>query len=93
MRYSLSKAYNQTNAEKYQSEKRLIVAELNKNGIYSTLTQPEELTANTINHYTCLKLHDLSGKFYSVEDSPTGLSPSTSIFGSIVSSSGPIISL
>lgn len=39
MAYSLSKAYDQTIAEKYQLEKSLIAAELNKNGIYSTLNR------------------------------------------------------
>jgi CRISPR/Cas system-associated protein Cas7 (RAMP superfamily) len=53
--YSLSKAYDQTIAEKYQLEKRLIVAELNKNGIFSILTQPQELTVNTINQYISFK--------------------------------------
>jgi uncharacterized protein (DUF58 family) len=53
--HTLSKAYDQTIAEKYQLEKRLIVAELNKNGIYSILTQPQDLTVNTINQYISFK--------------------------------------
>ena len=52
---SLSNAYDQTIAEKYQMEKRLIIAELNKNGIYSILTQPQDLTVNTINQYISFK--------------------------------------
>jgi uncharacterized protein (DUF58 family) len=53
--YTLAKAYDQTIAEKYQLEKRLVVAELNKNGIYSILTQPQDLTVNTINQYISFK--------------------------------------
>ncbi|MEN8249292.1 MAG: DUF58 domain-containing protein [Bacteroidota bacterium] len=51
----LRKAYDQTIAEKYMLEKRLIVHELNKNGIYTILTTPAELTVNTINKYIAFK--------------------------------------
>ena len=53
--YTLTRAYDQTIAEKYQLEKRQIITELNRNGIYSILTPPEELTVNTINQYIAFK--------------------------------------
>ena len=53
--YTLKDAYRQTVAEKFQHDKRLIVRELNKNGIYSILTEPQGLTVNTINKYIELK--------------------------------------
>ena len=53
--YTLTRAYDQTIAEKYQLEKRQIITELNKNGIYAILTPPEELTVNTINQYIAFK--------------------------------------
>ena len=42
-------------AEKFAFEKRLIVSELTKYGIQSILTQPENLTINSINKYLELK--------------------------------------
>ena len=53
--YNLHKAYNQTIAEMYQLEKRLVVRELSKNGIYSILTKPQDFTVNTINQYISFK--------------------------------------
>nr|WP_294935649.1 DUF58 domain-containing protein [uncultured Flavobacterium sp.] len=47
--------YDQTIAEKFAFEKRLIVSELKKYGIYSVLTQPENLTLDTINKYLEIK--------------------------------------
>lgn len=47
--------YDQTIAEKFAFEKRLIVSELKKYGIYSVLTQPEHLTLDTINKYLEIK--------------------------------------
>lgn len=47
--------YDQTIAEKFAFEKRLIVNELRKYGIYSVLTQPEDLTLDTINKYLEIK--------------------------------------
>ncbi len=47
--------YLQTSAEKFLHEKRLIVKELNKNGIYTILTEPQNLTVNTINTYIQMK--------------------------------------
>lgn len=42
-------------AEKFDYEKKLIVAELRKYGIHTLLTRPEDLTINTINKYLELK--------------------------------------
>jgi uncharacterized protein (DUF58 family) len=51
--------YYKTVAEKYDHEKRLIVRELRKHGIYSVLTTPKDLTINTINKYLELKARGL----------------------------------
>lgn len=51
--------YDQTMAEKLQHDKRRIIKELNKNGIYSILTEPQDLTINTINKYIELKARGL----------------------------------
>lgn len=53
--YTLKAVYDQTIAEKFQYEKRQIVRELNNNGIYTVLTEPQDLTVNTINKYLELK--------------------------------------
>lgn len=47
--------YIETIAEKFSFEKRQIVKELQKHGIYSILTEPKNLTVNTINKYLELK--------------------------------------
>jgi len=47
--------YLKTIAEKFAFEKRLIVKELERFGIQSILTPPENLTVNTINKYLELK--------------------------------------
>ena len=46
-------------AEKFAYEKRLIVKELEKYGIHSILTAPENLSVNTINKYLELKARGL----------------------------------
>ncbi|MBD2768159.1 DUF58 domain-containing protein [Hymenobacter sp. BT664] len=51
--------YNQTIAEKFAQEKRQIVLELQRYGIYSLLTAPKELTVNTINKYLEFKARGL----------------------------------
>ncbi|MGI4740465.1 MAG: DUF58 domain-containing protein [Janthinobacterium lividum] len=51
--------YNQTIAEKFQQEKRQIVLELQRYGIYALLTPPHLLTANTINKYLEFKSRGL----------------------------------
>ena len=52
---TLEDIYVKTIAEKLFLEKKKIVKELNKNGIYSILTEPKNLSANTINKYLELK--------------------------------------
>jgi uncharacterized protein (DUF58 family) len=51
----LKEVYYKAVAEKFSYEKKLIVKELNKNGIQALLTAPESLTVNTINKYLELK--------------------------------------
>lgn len=51
--------YHKTIAEKFAYEKRLMVKELQKHGIQSILTTPEELTINTINKYLEIKARGL----------------------------------
>ncbi len=43
--------YQKTIAEKFAYEKRLIVKELQRRGVYTILTKPENLTVNVINKY------------------------------------------
>jgi uncharacterized protein (DUF58 family) len=52
---SLEDIYIKTIAEKFAYEKKQIVRELEKYGIYSVLTAPEHLTVNTINKYLEIK--------------------------------------
>lgn len=52
---SINEIYVKTIAEKLMYEKRLIVKELKKYGIQSILTEPENLTVNTINKYLEMK--------------------------------------
>ncbi len=47
--------YTKTIAEKFAFEKKLIVKELQKYGILSILTAPQNLTVNTVNKYLELK--------------------------------------
>jgi uncharacterized protein (DUF58 family) len=47
--------YHKAVAEKFAYDKRLIVKELQKHGIQSILTPPDQLTVNTINKYLELK--------------------------------------
>ncbi len=51
--------YNKTIAEKFQYEKVLITKELKKHGIHSVLTEPQNLTVETINKYLELKAKSL----------------------------------
>jgi len=63
--FALQKAKNsqeifeQTIAEKFIYEKKLIVNELRKYGIQTILTKPENLTVNTINKYLEIKARGL----------------------------------
>jgi uncharacterized protein (DUF58 family) len=52
---NIEQVYAKTIAEKFAFEKRKIVRELNKHGILSVLTPPEELTVNAVNRYLELK--------------------------------------
>ncbi len=52
---TLQEIYDKVIAEKFIFEKRLIVNELKKYGIYTVLTQPENLTLDTINKYLEIK--------------------------------------
>ncbi len=51
--------FEQTIAEKFVFEKKLIVNELRKYGIQTILTKPEDLTINTINKYLEIKARGL----------------------------------
>jgi len=51
--------FEKTIAEKFLYEKKLIVNELNKHGIQTILTAPEDLTVNTINKYLEIKSRGL----------------------------------
>jgi len=52
---NIQEIYDQVIAEKFAFEKRLIVNELRKYGIYSLLTKPEDLTLESINKYLEIK--------------------------------------
>ncbi|MBC7641906.1 MAG: DUF58 domain-containing protein [Flavobacterium sp.] len=52
---TIQEVYDKVIAEKFMFEKRLIVNELKKYGIYSVLTKPENLTLDTINKYLEIK--------------------------------------
>lgn len=52
---NLQGVYHKTIAEKFAYDKRLIVKELQLNGIHAILTKPENLTVNVINKYLELK--------------------------------------
>lgn len=51
--------FDQTMAEKFIQEKLLIARELNKHGIHTVLTSPENLTVGVINKYLELKSRNL----------------------------------
>ncbi|SNY99402.1 DUF58 domain-containing protein [Flagellimonas pacifica] len=51
--------FEQTIAEKFIYEKKLVVNELRKHGIQTILTKPESLTINTINKYLEIKARGL----------------------------------
>ncbi len=56
---SLREVYYKAIAEKFSYEKKLIVKELQKNGIHALLSPPDRLTVNTINKYLELKARNL----------------------------------
>lgn len=53
--FSIKDTYYQTIAEKFQYDKFSIIKELRKNGIYTILTEPKNLTVNAINKYIEIK--------------------------------------
>jgi len=52
---NLEEVYMHTVAEKFMLEKKIIVKELQKNGILTLLTTPQQVTVDTINKYLELK--------------------------------------
>ena len=52
---NIEDVYVKTISEKFSFEKRLIVKELQKYGILSILSTPENLTVNSVNKYLELK--------------------------------------
>lgn len=56
---TIQQVYDKVIAEKFEYEKRLIVNELQKYGIQTILTAPEDLTINTINKYLEIKARGL----------------------------------
>jgi uncharacterized protein (DUF58 family) len=56
---TIQQVYDKVIAEKFAFEKRLIVNELKKYGIYSILTTPKNLTIDTINKYLEIKARGL----------------------------------
>lgn len=56
---TVKEIYYKAIAEKFSYDKKLIVKELNRNGIQTVLTAPEQLTINTINKYLELKARNL----------------------------------
>jgi len=52
---NLQELYQKTIAEKFVYEKRLMVKELRKHGIFAILSAPQDLTINTVNKYLDLK--------------------------------------
>jgi len=53
---NIEQVYEKTIAEKFDYEKRLIIKELQKNGIFSVLSEPKNLTVDTLNKYLELKM-------------------------------------
>lgn len=56
---NISQIAHQTIAEEFSLEKRLMVKKLQKSGIQTVLTRPEDLTVNTINKYLEIKARGL----------------------------------
>ena len=56
---STPEIYYKTIAQKMEYDKKLMVRELEKNGIQTVLTKPEDLTVNTINKYLEIKARGL----------------------------------
>lgn len=56
---NLQTIYDQTIAQKFAYDKKIMVKELHKHGIQTVLTPPEDLTVNTINKYLEIKARGL----------------------------------
>ncbi len=56
---NLEEVYSKTIARKLHNEKQLMVQELKRYGIHSILTEPKELSINTVNKYLELKSRGL----------------------------------
>lgn len=56
---SIFEIYDQTIAQQFQYDKKVMVSELQRRGIQTILTTPEELTINTINKYLEIKAKGL----------------------------------
>lgn len=56
---TIPEIYQQTIAAQFQYDKKIMVNELQKNGIQTILTEPENLTINTINKYLEIKKRGL----------------------------------
>jgi uncharacterized protein (DUF58 family) len=56
---SIKDIYYKAVAEKFSYEKKVIVKELQRNGIHALLSTPQKLTVNTINKYLELKARNL----------------------------------
>jgi len=57
--YDVEEIYRQTIAEKFMFDKKLIVKELEKNGIHAVLSKPGKLTVATMNKYLEFKARGL----------------------------------
>ncbi|HLU51920.1 MAG TPA: hypothetical protein VKZ42_07120, partial [Flavobacteriaceae bacterium] len=56
---NLFEIYDQTIAQQFQYDKKIMMTELQKRGIQTILTAPENLTVNTINKYLEIKAKGL----------------------------------
>lgn len=56
---SISEIYDQTIAQQFEYDKKVMVRELQKRSIQTVLTAPEDLTVNTINKYLEIKAKGL----------------------------------
>ncbi len=56
---TIPEIYDQTIAQQFQFDKKVMVSELEKRGIQAVLTTPEDLTVNTINKYLEIKAKGL----------------------------------
>jgi len=55
----ISEIYDKTIAQEFVYNKKLMVKELEKNGIQAILTKPKDLSVNTINKYLEIKAKGL----------------------------------